>query len=733
MKIKNKVFQVIMAVIITLSLTISDFAPIGVQSVQTALAASVPAPTVTDKTLYVGKGSYKIKIESTSKKAIVTYSTSNKAVATVTKKGVIQPKTVGTATITVVIKQNSKKYTSKIAVTVKAQKTTTAVPTATPTPLPIYSAPQDSDKAAYLSGLELSKETGTYYTTTKEEYIQTTRFNLYLDKGIEVPVNVIELINYFMDTIEDTTGDKFYVQHYNSDKYYEGMDSELEKYFDTAKELEKVDLKNERMDIVVATVDDMEVKSYASNTGGVFLPSSSIKLLDGKGDALVHELLHVLYFQNGCSMGSHVDEGYATYYTTYISKKDTKLICIYDGYDQLKNYNKNIIQDNIEDLFVNYTEGQSNSQLGFRLINFILEEYGDDVYRKLHKKVTEECADNNKPAMGKIAEIFKSTLGEDFFKAFAIWHSKNLNKFGDKYIFDPNDWVMETFYGEVLLRKYSGNDANVFIPDTVVNIQPDVFKDCSTMVTVYIPTSVTSIGGGAFLNSTKLKEVVIPDSVTRIYVNAFEGCINLKKVVLPKGIKIIPIRTFQNCSSLTDIIIPEGVTTIENSAFYGCSSLSSIKLPSKLEEIGPLAFSNSGLTVIEIPDSVKELGSSAFQECGFLTTVKLQNGIKEIKEATFMGCKSLKTITLPEGLNIIGNSAFDFSGLTNIIIPSTVTTIEDFAFANCNLSTIEIPDSVTSIGKETFYNNPKLTIYGKKGSYAETYAESHNIKFEVKK
>lgn len=84
-------------------------------------ATDFPAPTAGEakKTLYVGYKDYTLKFNNLSPKAVITYKTSNKKVATVTSKGVVKPVGKGTATITATIKQNGEKYTVKVAITVK--------------------------------------------------------------------------------------------------------------------------------------------------------------------------------------------------------------------------------------------------------------------------------------------------------------------------------------------------------------------------------------------------------------------------------------------------------------------------------------------------------------------------------------------------------------------------------------------------------------------------------------
>ena len=77
-----------------------------------------------------------------------------------------------------------------------------------------------------------------------------------------------------------------------------------------------------------------------------------------------------------------------------------------------------------------------------------------------------------------------------------------------------------------------------------------------------------------------------------------------------------------------------------------------------------------------------------------------------------------------------GNS-FVGTAITEITIPDGVTTIKDRTFWYCtSLTKVMIPDSVTEIADNAFNDcSDDLTIYGCIGSYAETYAKEHGIKF----
>ena len=96
--------------------------------------------------------------------------------------------------------------------------------------------------------------------------------------------------------------------------------------------------------------------------------------------------------------------------------------------------------------------------------------------------------------------------------------------------------------------------------------------------------------------------------------------------------------------------------------------------------------------------------------------------------------KSLTSVTIPDSVTSIGYEAFyECESLTSVTIPDSVTSIGDEAFRYCtSLTSVTIPDSVTSIGDRAFYWCPtKLTIKGKAGSYAETYAKDNNIPFKA--
>ncbi len=155
--------------------------------------------------------------------------------------------------------------------------------------------------------------------------------------------------------------------------------------------------------------------------------------------------------------------------------------------------------------------------------------------------------------------------------------------------------------------------------------------------------------------------------------------------------------------------------TIEIIYYYGCDEV--IIIPSEIDGrkvTGIKGFNLSNkenIKSITIPDGVTSIGDSAFSDCRRLTDITIPDSVTSIGCEAFYNCSSLTNITIPDGVTSIEYGTFyDCSSLTNITIPDSVTSIECEAFYNCSsLTNITIPDGVTSIESETFYNCQSLS------------------------
>ncbi|MDF2539079.1 MAG: Trypsin-like serine protease, typically periplasmic, containing C-terminal domain [Herbinix sp.] len=115
-KFKKLIVRTLLMVMLSFSIpSVLSMEPIMVTA---EAATAAPAVKVSKKTLYVGFNTYRVEFNNLSKKAVVTYKSSNSKIAKVNSTGTVTPVAKGTATITATVKQNSKTYTLKVVITV---------------------------------------------------------------------------------------------------------------------------------------------------------------------------------------------------------------------------------------------------------------------------------------------------------------------------------------------------------------------------------------------------------------------------------------------------------------------------------------------------------------------------------------------------------------------------------------------------------------------------------------
>ena len=259
-------------------------------------------------------------------------------------------------------------------------------------------------------------------------------------------------------------------------------------------------------------------------------------------------------------------------------------------------------------------------------------------------------------------------------------------------------------------------------------------------------------------NYSGLTEVEIPTTVKYnkttyevigISWYAFHECADLRSVLIPNSIQTIHFQAFEGCSSLNSIIIPNSVTRIYGDAFTGsgiyndpsnwhnhalyigdwliCTNPDSISGIYNIKPgtrcIADEAFIYcEALKSVNIPNSVEIIGMLSFGICDSLETLVIPSSVKHIEIGAAESCPSLNRIVVESGnthydsrdnCNAIIETATNtlLSGCNTTVIPQSITHIADYAFDGCQFSSFSIPKGIKYIGDWAFANCSNLKVF----------------------
>ncbi|MCR5125101.1 MAG: leucine-rich repeat protein [Treponema sp.] len=235
-----------------------------------------------------------------------------------------------------------------------------------------------------------------------------------------------------------------------------------------------------------------------------------------------------------------------------------------------------------------------------------------------------------------------------------------------------SDFLIQNKYDRVArknmrtLRRYSGNEATVVIPDGVEKIDNYVFADDMKP------------------NST-IEKIIIPKSATDICPLAFYYCNSLKEIQFPEGMYNFGVY-FEECPSLTEIWIPESVERIGN--LKSADTLKKIHVGKNIHRINFTDFGD------ETPETFAKRKKK-------LTEILLQNDAYKIvgdfmmntiyKAVLYRVDGTKKNVRIPDGAKIISSGVFyelvipeGETAIEKVTIPQSVKEIRNLAFHCCN-------------------------------------------------
>lgn len=100
---------------------------------------------------------------------------------------------------------------------------------------------------------------------------------------------------------------------------------------------------------------------------------------------------------------------------------------------------------------------------------------------------------------------------------------------------------------------------HVTIPETVQQVDPAVFQNCTKLVSVKLPAGLAEIDQYMFANCISLQHVDMPDSITKINIYAFHNCTSLTSLALPKNLSSLSVGCFDKCINLQHVVVPPSV------------------------------------------------------------------------------------------------------------------------------------------------------------------------------
>ncbi len=274
------------------------------------------------------------------------------------------------------------------------------------------------------------------------------------------------------------------------------------------------------------------------------------------------------------------------------------------------------------------------------------------------------------------------------------------------------------------------NMSQLFIGDSVSEIEKDALYDCSNIKSITVSASLTILAASynvhvdsiyyrgtmenycniTFSESSLLSlgekfymldlaneyyevtEIVVPETITTIKAGAFSNCKNIKNIILPETLEVIGQGAFEECDGISEIIIPDKVTKIDRYTFFGCDNLKKITLGKGVKKVLAGAIdSNVDIyyrgTVTEWCDVLVSSSGSIYPTKAFnklyilnesnefveLTEFVIENTATSITTGCFLGIDTITKIYIPNSIKQIGTMAFfDCNNLKEIYYEGTI-------------------------------------------------------------
>ncbi|MBO5223849.1 MAG: leucine-rich repeat domain-containing protein [Clostridia bacterium] len=215
--------------------------------------------------------------------------------------------------------------------------------------------------------------------------------------------------------------------------------------------------------------------------------------------------------------------------------------------------------------------------------------------------------------------------------------------------------------------------------------------------------------------SESIQKIDVYEGTEELAQYAFESCVDVEEVYIPSSVKKIGSNAFEDCSISNvyyggneeqwlniefEDVLANPLSAGANLYMYG-ELVTSFEVP-EVFEIKDYAFSNcESLKEITIPASVKIIGSEAFDSC----SIEKVNYLGSLNEWAQISVIDELSMPIDMGTQFYVNGEL----VTKVELNAVSTVCKHVFSYNKNLETVILHDCVTSIEEGAFSNNPNLT------------------------
>ena len=291
-----------------------------------------------------------------------------------------------------------------------------------------------------------------------------------------------------------------------------------------------------------------------------------------------------------------------------------------------------------------------------------------------------------------------------------------------------------TYIGDQVFFQTSPNMESITIPASVTHIGKKSFALNEDSIPVTIPedSKLEVIGDQAFANNSAITALDLPDTLTTIGSQAFSNCTSLTSISIPKSVTSIETDTFDNyyqvdAQGADNVTFEEGcIFKIQDGVLYDDEWLirvldwqEEVVVPDGIKYIGADAFNAyststpnemNTLKSITFPESLVSIGNTAFRACKALETVIIPENVTELGTGAFSGCTGLKTVAIQGSITELNQTFNGCSALETATLPDTIEVIGEYTFNGCKKLDLDaLPSNLRELGQYAFNECESLT------------------------